>query len=93
MGQTPWSDEALVGRLRDWVLPRIERHGSIRTWIIDDTGFPKKGKHSVGIARQCCSRLGRQDNCQVAVSLLTNDAASLPVSAKALVEELPRSLA
>ena len=57
VGQAPWSDEALMGRVRDWVLPRIERRGAIRAWIIDDTGFPKKGKHSVGVARQYCGQL------------------------------------
>jgi SRSO17 transposase len=44
-------------------------------------GFPKKGRHSVGVARQYCGQLGKQDNCQVAVSLsIANDHASLPVA-------------
>ena len=61
-------------------MPTIERHGQIEAWIIDDTGFPKKGKHSVGVARQYCGQLGKQDNCQVAVSLsVANEAASLPI--------------
>jgi SRSO17 transposase len=81
VGQAPWSDEALMGRVRDWVLPQIERRGAIRAWIVDDTGFPKKGKHSVGVARQYCGQLGKQDNCQVAVSLsVANDTASLPIA-------------
>jgi SRSO17 transposase len=82
VGQSPWSDEALLARVRDWVLPRmIERGGPITAWIIDDTGFPKKGNHSVGVARQYCGQLGKQDNCQVAVSLsIANEKSSLPVA-------------
>lgn len=81
VGQAPWSDAALLARVRDWVLPRIEQRGPIRAWIVDDTGFPKKGKHSVGVARQYCGLLGKQDNCQIAVSLsIANDAASLPIA-------------
>ena len=49
-------------------------------WIIDDTGYRKKGKHSVGVARQYCGQLGKTDNCQVAVSLsLATEAGSLPI--------------
>ena len=63
VGQAPWSDEALLARVRDLVLPAIERHGPVEAWIVDDTGFPKKGRHSVGVARQYCGQLGKQDNC------------------------------
>jgi SRSO17 transposase len=82
VGQSPWSDEALLARVRDRVLPRmIERGGPITVWIVDDTGFPKKGRHSVGVARQYCGQLGKQDNCQVAVSLsIANEKASLPIA-------------
>ena len=80
VGQSPWSDERLLGKVQDLVLPAIERGGPIKAWIVDDTGLPKKGKHSVGVARQYCGQLGKQDNCQVAVSLsVANDAASLPI--------------
>ncbi|MGH7100750.1 MAG: IS701 family transposase [Stellaceae bacterium] len=81
VGEAPWSDEDVLAKVREMVLPAIERHGPIEAWIIDDTGFPKQGRHSVGVARQYCGQLGKQDNCQVAVSLsLANHAASLPVA-------------
>jgi SRSO17 transposase len=81
VGQGAWSDGSVLAKVREMVLPRIERHGAIKAWIVDDTGFPKKGEHSVGVARQYCGQLGKQANCQVAVTLsLVNDAASLPVA-------------
>ncbi len=81
VANAPWSDTAVLAKVREIVVPTIERAGPIEAWIIDDTGYPKKGKHSVGVARQYCGQLGKQDNCQVAVTLsLANHAASLPVA-------------
>ncbi len=81
IGQGGWSDAEVLGKVREMVLPRIERSGPIEAWIIDDTSFPKQGQHSVGVAHQYCGQLGKQANCQVAVSLsLANHAASLPVA-------------
>jgi SRSO17 transposase len=80
VGVAPWSDEKVLAKVRELVLPEIECHGPIEAWIIDDTGFPKKGRHSVGVARQYCGQVGKRDNCQVAVSLsIANHHASLPV--------------
>jgi SRSO17 transposase len=81
VGEGRWSDEKVLAKVRETVLPEIQRHGAIEAWIIDDTGFPKQGRHSVGVARQYCGQLGKEDNCQVAVSLsLANGHASLPVA-------------
>ena len=81
VGQSRWSDEAVLAKVCELVLPSIESSGPIEAWIVDDTGFSKKGVHSVGVARQYCGRLGKQDNCQVAVSLsVANHTASLPIA-------------
>jgi len=81
IGEGGWSDERVLAKVRELVLPRIECHGPIEAWIIDDTSFPKQGRHSVGVARQYCGQLGKEDNCQVAVSLsLANSHASVPVA-------------
>jgi SRSO17 transposase len=68
VANAPWSNERVLGRIQELTVPIIEGSGAIEAWIIDDTGFPKKGCHSVGVARQYCGQLGKQDNCQVAVS-------------------------
>lgn len=81
VAKSEWSDEAVLGAVRARVLPLIVRHGAVRALIVDDTATPKKGTHSVGVARQYCGQLGKQENCQVAVSLsVANDHASLPVA-------------
>jgi SRSO17 transposase len=81
VAKAEWDDAAVLAAVRRQVLPTIERHGRLRYWILDDTGLPKKGRHSVGVARQYCGQIGKQDNCQVAVSLsVANEQASLPIA-------------
>jgi SRSO17 transposase len=81
IANAPWSDEQVLAKVRELVVPAIERHGPIEAWIIDDTSFPKYGTHSVGVHHQYCGQLGKQANCQVVVTLsIANHHASLPVA-------------
>jgi SRSO17 transposase len=88
VGNAPWSDAGMLAKVSELVLPAIESRGSIEAWIIDDTGFLKKGQHSVGVTRQYCGQLGKQDNGQVAVTLSpANHDASLPVAYRLYLPE------
>lgn len=89
VADAPWSDEAVLDRCLDFVLPAMLRQEPIVAWVVDDTGFPKKGRESVGVARQYCGQVGKQDNCRVAVSLsVTTEKASMPVAFRLYVPEV-----
>jgi SRSO17 transposase len=88
VAKAAWDDAALLEAVRDHVLPAMLERGPIRAWIVDDTGLPKRGRLSVGVARQYCGQLGKRENCQVAVTLsVANEAASLPVAYRLYLPE------
>jgi SRSO17 transposase len=87
VADAPWNDTAMLERVRQQVFT-MQKHDPVVAWIVDDTGFPKQGKHSVGVARQYCGQVGKQDNCQVAVSLSVSTwSSSLPVAWKLYLPE------
>ena len=81
VAQSPWSDADILKQVRGYVLPAMQKVGPVTAWVVDETGFVKKGNHSVGVARQYCGRVGKKENCQVAVSLSVATATgSLPIA-------------
>lgn len=89
VADSPWDDETLLDRSFETILPSMLQQGPVCAWVVDDTGFPKKGRHSVGVSHQYCGQVGKQDNCQVAVSLsVTTEAASMPVAFRLYLPEV-----
>ncbi len=81
VAEAPWSDEAVLRRVREYALAAMTAKGPVVAWVVGDTGLVKKGTHSVGVARQYCRQVGKRENCQVAVSLsVMTRTASLPVA-------------
>src|SRR6202012_6169310 len=79
VADAPWNDEAVLARVRSYAVTAMRQKGPVQAWIVDDTGFPKKGTHSVGVTRQYCGQVGKQENCRVAVSVsLATEQLSLP---------------
>jgi SRSO17 transposase len=88
VADAPWSEEAVLDFVRDHALAAMTKTSPVAAWIVDDTGLPKKGTHSVGVARQYCGQTGKQDNCQVAVSLSAATwKASLPIAYRLYLPE------
>src|SRR5690242_16602338 len=67
LGQSTWDERAVLRRYRATMAAKCADPAGI--FVIDDTTFPKQGKHSVGVQRQYCGALGKKANCQVAPSV------------------------
>src|SRR5262244_3448746 len=89
VADAPWSDEDLLEQVRRYVLPAMQKQGPVVAWIVDDTGFVKKGTHSVGVVRQYCGQVGKQENCRIAVSLsVATEQVSLPIAWRLYLPEI-----
>src|SRR5215471_2156522 len=89
VAHAPWSDEDLLQAVRQYALPAMQKQSPIVAWVVDDTGFVKKGTHSVGVTRQYCGQVGKQENCRIGVSLsLSTAEASLPIAWRLYLPEV-----
>ena len=80
IANTSWSDHEVRLAAARYAIAAMEERGPVMAWVIDDTGFLKQGKHSVGVQRQYTGSAGKTANCQVAVSLsVTTRTEHLPI--------------
>jgi len=70
VADSPWDDGHLWSEIRSTVIPAF---GRIDSWIVDETGWLKQGKDSVGVSHQYCGAVGKQANCQVCVEIAVSD--------------------
>lgn len=88
LGQAPWDDQEVLRVARNYAFEQMLMHSPLRHLVIDDTGFPKKGRNSVGVANQYCGILGKNANSQVTVSIsAANDIGSIPVAYRLYLPE------
>lgn len=81
VANAPWEAREVLAVACDYALAQLERQASGGAWVVDHTGIPKKGTHSVGVAWQYCGALGKQANRQVAVTVsLANKTMSVPAA-------------
>ena len=67
LAESPWDDDAVIGRLQEYLSPRLGHPEAV--WVLDGSDFPKQGRKSAGVARQYCGRLGKVANCQAGMFL------------------------
>src|ERR1700758_1909486 len=89
VADAPWRDEQVLAQVRSYALTAMRQKGRLQAWVVDDTGFPKKGTQSVGVTRQYCGQVGKQENCRVAVSLsVATWTNSLPIAWRLYLPEI-----
>jgi len=70
VSDSPWNDQAVWTAVRQEIIPHLE---PIEAWVVDETGWLKQGRHSVGVSHQYCGAVGKQANCQVSVEVVVSD--------------------
>ena len=86
ISDSPWRERQVWQAIRREVIPAME---PLQAWVVDETGWLKQGKHSVGVSHQYCGAVGKQAQCQVAVELVVTDGEiAAPVGGRLYLPEI-----